>query len=75
MYGALWRALPGPAWVRALTLVVLAAAVVLACFEWLFPVVAERMPFNDPNVQTGTDGALPAAPRTGGAAEPPEVLA
>lgn len=75
MYGALWRALPGPAWVRALTLLVLAAAVVLACFEWLFPVVAEHMPFNDPNVQTGTDGALPAGPVARDAAEPSEVLA
>lgn len=75
MYGALWRALPGPAWVRALTLLVLAAAVVLACFEWLFPVVAEHMPFNDPNVQTGTDGALPAARQTVGPAQSPEVLA
>ncbi|MCB7135750.1 hypothetical protein [Cellulosimicrobium marinum] len=59
MYGALWRALPGPAWVRVLTLLVLAGAVVLACFEWLFPLVAEYLPFNDPNVQTGTSGALP----------------
>jgi hypothetical protein len=75
MYGALWRALPGPAWVRTTTLLVLAAAVVLACFEWLFPVVAEHMPFNDPNVQTGTDGALPAVIETRGAAEPLEVLA
>ncbi len=75
MYGALWRALPGPAWVRALTLVVLAAAVVLACFEWLFPVVAEHMPFNDPNVQTGTTGALPVTPAAHTAAELPEVPA
>ena len=61
MYGALWRVLPGPAWLRVVLLLVLAAAVVLACFEWLVPVVAEYMPFNDPNVQTGADGALPAA--------------
>lgn len=59
MYGALWRVLPGPAWVRVLLLLVLAAAVVLVCFEWLFPIVAERMPFNDPNVQTGAVG-IPA---------------
>lgn len=75
MYGALWRALPGPAWVRALTLLVLAAAVVLACFEWLFPVVAEHMPFNDPNVQTGTDGALPPVRPTVGPVQSPEALA
>src|SRR5690606_1464965 len=52
MYGALWRVLPGPAWGRVLILLVLAAAVVLACFEWLFPLVSEYMPFNDPNIQT-----------------------
>ena len=56
MYGALWRALPGPAWVRALTLLVLAAAVVLACFEWLFPVVAEHMPFNEQTVEQASAG-------------------
>lgn len=64
MYGALWRVLPGPAWVRVLILLVLAAAVVLACFEWLFPVVSEYMPFNDPNIQTDAAGAVPVeAPR------------
>ncbi|MGN7701826.1 hypothetical protein [Cellulosimicrobium sp. 22598] len=52
MYGALWRVLPGPAWVRAGILLVLLAAVVLACFEWLFPLLSEYMPFNDPNIQT-----------------------
>jgi hypothetical protein len=64
MYGALWRILPGPAWVRVAVLLVLAAAVVLACFEWLFPLVAERMPFNDPNVQTGATGILTEAGET-----------
>jgi hypothetical protein len=59
MYGALWRVLPGPAWGRVLILLVLAAAVVLVCFEWLFPLVAEYMPFNDPNVQTNAAGVLP----------------
>lgn len=47
MYGALWRLLPGPAWLRAMTLVVLAAAVVAACFLWVFPAIAPLMPFND----------------------------
>ncbi|MBD5784632.1 hypothetical protein IF650_00420 [Cellulosimicrobium terreum] len=60
MYGALWRVLPGPAWVRVLILLVLAAAVVLVCFEWLFPVVAEYMPFNDPNVQTDAAALVPS---------------
>jgi len=32
MYGALWRVLPGPWWVRTLILLVAAAAVVYALF-------------------------------------------
>lgn len=50
MYAALWRALPGPRWVRALLCLLLAAAVVAACFAWVFPAVAEVLPFNDNTV-------------------------
>jgi hypothetical protein len=39
MYSALWRILPGPVWVRALTLVVLAALVLTALVLWVFPVI------------------------------------
>ncbi|QNO37500.1 hypothetical protein H4J02_00100 [Protaetiibacter sp. SSC-01] len=37
MYGALWRVLPGPWWVRTLILLVLAAAVLAALAFWVFP--------------------------------------
>jgi hypothetical protein len=37
MYGALWRILPGPAWLRVILLFVLAAAAVFALFTWVFP--------------------------------------
>jgi hypothetical protein len=37
MYGALWRALPGPWWVRVLILLVLVAAVLAALVLWVFP--------------------------------------
>jgi hypothetical protein len=37
MYGALWRVLPGPVWVRVLLLVAIAAGVVYALFTWVFP--------------------------------------
>lgn len=37
MYGALWRVLPGPWWLRVLILVVIAAAVLTACVLWIFP--------------------------------------
>lgn len=53
MYGALWRALPGPGWVRALLLAVLALVVVAVCFQWVFPAAAPYMPFNDTTVGDG----------------------
>ena len=37
MYGALWRMLPGPAWLRLVILAMLAVAVVAALFTWVFP--------------------------------------
>lgn len=51
MYGALWRVLPGPGWVRAIICVVLLVAVVLVCFQWVFPVLAPYMPFNSGTVE------------------------
>jgi hypothetical protein len=43
MYGALWRVLPGPWWVRTLILLVLAAAVVYGLFFYVFPWVSELL--------------------------------
>jgi hypothetical protein len=37
MYGALWRALPGPWWVRSLILAGMAAVVLTALVLWVFP--------------------------------------
>lgn len=51
MYAALWRALPGPAWFRALVLVLLAAVVVVVCFAWVFPAIEPTMPFNNVTVR------------------------
>lgn len=39
MYGALWRVLPGPWWLRALILLVAAAAVIAALILWVFPAI------------------------------------
>ena len=39
MYLALWRLLPGPAWLRVLQLVVLAALALTALVLWVFPIV------------------------------------
>jgi hypothetical protein len=37
MYGALWRILPGPWWVRTLILLALLAAILAVCVYWVFP--------------------------------------
>lgn len=37
MYAALWRVLPGPAWLRVLILLVLAAAILYGLFWYVFP--------------------------------------
>ena len=51
MYGALWRALPGPWGIRLLLATLLALAAVAVCFLWLFPTVAPYVPFNDQTVE------------------------
>ncbi|WP_340270673.1 hypothetical protein [Aquipuribacter nitratireducens] len=57
MYGALWRALPGPWPVRMLQVLVLALAVVAVCFLWLFPALAPYVPFNEQTVTTSEEPA------------------
>lgn len=51
MYATLWRILPGPAWLRVILLLLLAAIVVYLCFTWLFPLIAPYMPFNDTTLE------------------------
>jgi hypothetical protein len=41
MYAALWRILPGPAWVRVVIFLVLATAVLAALVQWVFPWAAD----------------------------------
>jgi hypothetical protein len=41
MYGALWRALPGPWWVRVVILLILTAAVLYGLFFYAFPWISE----------------------------------
>jgi hypothetical protein len=50
MYAALWRALPGPWWVRLLILLILAAAVLTALVLWVFPVVDQMIAPQDVTV-------------------------
>lgn len=47
MYGWFFRHLPGPVWVRVLTVLVLLAALIVVLFQWGFPAIAPYMPFND----------------------------
>ncbi|WP_162269006.1 DUF4175 domain-containing protein [Frondihabitans sp. PAMC 28766] len=51
MYGALWRVLPGPWWLRVLILLVVAAAILFALITWVFPVVDSLV---EPNVTVGS---------------------
>ena len=37
MYGWIFRHLPGPAWLRAMQMLILAVLVVAALFVWVFP--------------------------------------
>ncbi len=57
MYAALWRALPGPWWVRVVLLTLLLAAVVVPCFSTLFPELAPLIPVNDGTVGAGPQPA------------------
>lgn len=50
MYPWLWRHLPGPTWARVTIVVLGAALVVLALFEWVFPWVSEMLPYQDQTV-------------------------
>ena len=55
MCGAIWRVLPGPAWLKAIEAMVLILAVVAVLFLWVFPAIAPSLPFDQ-------QSAVPAAP-------------
>ena len=57
MYAALWRVLPGPAWVRVLILLVLMAAVLYGLLFFAFPWVSQ---FVNPQEVTVTLPVTPA---------------
>lgn len=50
MYGAIWRALPGPTVVRALIALLLVLALVAVLFLWVFPWAEQHLPFLDVTV-------------------------
>ncbi|WP_156157710.1 hypothetical protein [Demequina pelophila] len=47
----IWRVLPGPALLRVLMLLVLAAGVVMALFTWVFPWVSVTFDIQDQSVE------------------------
>ena len=51
MYGALWRVLPGPWWIRLLLVLALVAAVVTALVLWVFPYVDQFVTPQDVTVE------------------------
>jgi len=51
MYGALWRILPGPVWVRILILLALATVVLTALVVWVFPYVDHLIAPQDVTVE------------------------
>lgn len=52
MYGYLWRALPGPAWLKTLIMIAIAVAVFFLLMEVVFPWVSSIMPYNDVSITT-----------------------
>jgi hypothetical protein len=53
VYGWWWRVLPGPWWLRVLISLLAAAAVVLVCFVYVFPALADHLAINDGTVEGG----------------------
>ena len=50
MYGALWRVLPGPAWLRILILVVVLAVLLTVMVLWIFPWIDSMLPAQEGTV-------------------------
>ena len=57
MYAALFRALPGPLWVRIILLVVLALAALAVLVIWVFPFVDQFV--NNQDVTVASAGTAP----------------
>jgi hypothetical protein len=51
MYGAIWRALPGPVWVRLILVLALVAALLYSLVEWVFPWVDQFVAPQDATVE------------------------
>ncbi|WP_160295424.1 hypothetical protein [Demequina aurantiaca] len=54
IFPAVWRVLPGPAWVKALLLLLVILAIVWVLFEFVFPWVSVEFGIQDQSIETGT---------------------
>lgn len=50
IFPAIWNALPGPRWVRAVTLTVVLVAAVWLLFQYVFPWITETFGIQDQSV-------------------------
>jgi hypothetical protein len=62
VYALLWRALPGPRWLRALEALLLFTLVVLLLFTVVFPWLQPRLPFSDVTVDAAPANVGTRAP-------------
>lgn len=60
MYAWMWQHLPGPVPVRALTALVLIAALVLTLFLWVFPWVESHLEYDNTQVPRSQQSAQEA---------------
>lgn len=58
MYAAWWRALPGPWPVRLLLTLLALAAVLYACFTWIFPWISGMLPLDDAAVHSAASSGV-----------------
>jgi len=52
MFSMIWRFFPGPAWLRVIVLLLVAAAVVYALITYVYPWVALQLPEQEVTVGT-----------------------
>lgn len=52
MFSLLWRFVPGPAWLRALLLLLVAAALVWALIAYVYPYIADLLASEESTVNT-----------------------
>lgn len=52
MFSMIWRFFPGPAWLRVIVLLLVAAAIVYALIAYVYPWVALQLPEQEVTVGT-----------------------